>query len=600
MRRSIGLRYLWLFSLVIAACTGAQVKLLPGARQVVVEAPTVHVGDEWRYTGGAFVRVLGFEGAHTILVSNIEPSCQDCRYFSDKKGNVVQVRDVQGANGSPRFYGSVGIPLDFPLHVGKEWTYDLSRHTNRFRVKTYEEVSVKAGTFKAFRIAWHQSSDRWSGDVDLWWSPDVKGIVKRMVKSYVRSEWVRELELESYTLNSTGVARQHTGQSGTPRPEPLPVSVSPTPVPVAPPITVPSPSPHTALKPPATQRGNDLVQQPSRHASPPTPLAPRTNAYALVIGIDYAGRNDVSPLRYAAADAQKFYDLLTDPAVGGIPKEQVTLILNQQATRTEIVVALEKMLRHAADPAAHIYLYYSGHGAPLLGQGGSLEDGYLVPYDVRLDSPKTLEYTALKFSDVRREVEQTASQHVLVALDACFSGGGKSVVPRGGPKPLVGILPPSRLTVRGRGKVLLTSSAMHQVSWESDKLAGGLFTALLLKGLQGEADTNRNGWVEVHEVFDYLKREVPRAAAAEQKRGQEPELLGQGNFGITRNHQLLALTERHVAIALIKQAYDDGLITPAQLDRAIQELDLTPDRRSKPLTDFLSGALPARAFGQVY
>ncbi len=67
--------------LLLAACAEVQVKPIPGAANVVVEAPTYKVGDEWRYPGGYFVQVVGFEGDLVITVSNLDPFCRGCRYF---------------------------------------------------------------------------------------------------------------------------------------------------------------------------------------------------------------------------------------------------------------------------------------------------------------------------------------------------------------------------------------------------------------------------------------------------------------------------------------------------------------------------------------
>ena len=40
---------------------------------------------------------------------------------------------------------------------------------NVWKVEAFEEVKVKAGTFTAFRISWHQENRggyRWTGDVE--------------------------------------------------------------------------------------------------------------------------------------------------------------------------------------------------------------------------------------------------------------------------------------------------------------------------------------------------------------------------------------------------------------------------------------------------
>ena len=74
-----------------------------------------------------------------------------------------------------------------PLWVGKSWLasyqyydYDLGRSfTNvyyRWRVEAYEDITVPAGTFKAFRL---EGNTPYSSTT-LWYAPGVKLIVKRV------------------------------------------------------------------------------------------------------------------------------------------------------------------------------------------------------------------------------------------------------------------------------------------------------------------------------------------------------------------------------------------------------------------------------------
>ena len=196
--------------LVLAGCAGMETKTAPiaGAENIVVDAPTYKVGDEWRYTGGVFSQVIGFEGDLHITASNRDRFCQGCRYLLDRNGTVVKTLDAQG---NPTQSATQGLKfLDFPLRVGKTWSQDIDLrqtstgamrpYSNTWKVEAYEEITVKAGTFKAFRIGWHQENRGpygWSGDATFWWSPDVKAAVKSIAHT---SDWFRPWELESYTL----------------------------------------------------------------------------------------------------------------------------------------------------------------------------------------------------------------------------------------------------------------------------------------------------------------------------------------------------------------------------------------------------------------
>jgi hypothetical protein len=69
-----------------------------------------------------------------------------------------------------------------------------------YTVEAYEDVTVKAGTFKAFRV--RQSSNLGNEDVH-WWSPELKIFVKQSLKRNMRHPQglgTREMELVSHDI----------------------------------------------------------------------------------------------------------------------------------------------------------------------------------------------------------------------------------------------------------------------------------------------------------------------------------------------------------------------------------------------------------------
>lgn len=54
----------------------------------------------------------------------------------------------------------------------------------------------------------------------------------------------------------------------------------------------------------------------------------------------------------------------------------------------------------------------------------------------------------------------------------------------------------------------------------------GLLTYFFLTGLQGNGDTNKDGKIEVTELFEYLRPQVERTARREFNNEQTPQLLG--------------------------------------------------------------------------
>jgi hypothetical protein len=326
---------------------------------------------------------------------------------------------------------------------------------------------------------------------------------------------------------------------------------------------------------------------------PDSKLPPlRKDAYAVIIGIDYKDRQDIPNLQYASQDAIKVYDILTDQRYGGIPKENALLLLNEKATRNEMVAAFRKIKTWDG----YVYVYYSGHGAPKT-KGEKFVDAFLVPHDAIITDPEAMEDTAIKMSYLQELVDTSNAKGVMVALDACFSGGGKSIVPKGG-KPLVGMMTaPEIIKPKGTGKVIITSSATNQQSWEDEtEIKGGIFTHYLIDGLKGNA--SRDVWVNVNDIAGYIADNVPKTARRLKGIDQTPQITGRADFAVTRNWERARVMDIEIARNRLKDIFEKGLITAEQLSRALDELKT--QKRSKTLNAFLEGKIDEKRFGELY
>ena len=100
--------------------------------------------------------------------------------------------------------------FDFPLEIGKTWTknYRLTIHAKNQtipfqqtqKVEAYEDVTVMAGTFKAFKVT---SSNTLGNEDVYWYSPElgifVKQILTRTAKN-AAGPGVEETEIVSQTI----------------------------------------------------------------------------------------------------------------------------------------------------------------------------------------------------------------------------------------------------------------------------------------------------------------------------------------------------------------------------------------------------------------
>jgi hypothetical protein len=239
------------------------------------------------------------------------------------------------------------------------------------------------------------------------------------------------------------------------------------------------------------------------------PLPERNTSVAVIVGISNYRDSGIPKLPYAGRDAETFAKYLEN--VGGIRKENIKILSDDHATRSDIEDAIENWLPLHVTETSHVYFYYAGHGALDAANG----DQYLVPYEGSPDSPSTRMYAMKRLYE---KLGQLKAQNVTAFLDSCFSGGGRSIAMRGRPIVIEG-------TVSYSVSVLAAAGA-NQVSNDYDRTRHGLFTYFLLKGMRGEADTSKDGWVDLGELSVYVRDRVRSTAATELSREQSPVLNG--------------------------------------------------------------------------
>jgi len=252
-------------------------------------------------------------------------------------------------------------------------------------------------------------------------------------------------------------------------------------------------------------------------------LGMRRNVWAAVIGID--NYQNVRHLKYAAKDARSFYDHLVKNTQ--IPEENITLLVNQEATLMRLRSILGTHLKRKAGKEDMVIIYFAGHGASekdaMSPDGDGLEK-YLLPYDA---NPNDLYASALPMSEVSRVFNRIRSERLIFLGDACYSGasGGRTIS-------LAGIR--SNISdafldriARGKGRVILTASGPNEVSVEDDGLKHGVFTYFLLEGLRGMADMDRDGVITVDEIYGYVSKKVPQATGQEQHPVKKGTVEGQ-------------------------------------------------------------------------
>ena len=227
--------------------------------------------------------------------------------------------------------------------------------------------------------------------------------------------------------------------------------------------------------------------------------------YALIIGISRYKNNakGIPNLEYADADARSIYEFLQRPAGGGFARENMLLLLNEEASTGKIREALSSFIARAS-ASDLLLIFLASHGAP---DQFAPQNLYVITYDTNvLDMPQT----ALPMLELGRYINQNVKSKRLVLLfDACHSAGLAVEGVRNLANNLANLYLES-LLYHEKGRAIITSSDVNETSRESQKWGNGhgVFTYYLLEGLKGTADTNGDHLVSVGEVFRYVRQKV--------------------------------------------------------------------------------------------
>jgi uncharacterized caspase-like protein len=243
-----------------------------------------------------------------------------------------------------------------------------------------------------------------------------------------------------------------------------------------------------------------------------TPDHAAADKFAVVVGIahyaDTAG--GITSLQFADRDARDFRDFLLSPDGGSFPRDNVHLLINEDATAQNVRSALFTFLTKA-QPQDEVVLYVAGHGAPDPNDPRNL---YLLTYDTKLDDMGGTAFPMWQLQDVFTRVLK--AKRVVTFADTCHSYGFSGE--RRGKKSNNLVNQYVAKAANDSDRAVITASDISQLSYESDKWGGGhgVFTFFLLKGLHGEADLNKDGTVTAGELFSYIHDNVDKATEGNQ------------------------------------------------------------------------------------
>jgi uncharacterized caspase-like protein/Flp pilus assembly protein TadD len=246
------------------------------------------------------------------------------------------------------------------------------------------------------------------------------------------------------------------------------------------------------------------------------PLPDKRSRWAVVVGVSsYKHAPPTAQLRYAHRDAEEFARFLRSSEGGAIAADHVRLLTDQSATLAGVRAALHTWLPRSAGPNDVVYLFFAGHAVV-----AERNEGYFVAHD---SDPQNLHATGLSFREVNDMLSSKLRAGTVVLLaDACHAGGIGWTSDPTAPSQAQGAL--EALGAKDRAFLKLLASRPSERSFEDERWGGGhgVFTFSVLAALRGAAERERDGFIRVSELIEYVSRVVPEQTGAK----QNPRIAG--------------------------------------------------------------------------
>ena len=248
---------------------------------------------------------------------------------------------------------------------------------------------------------------------------------------------------------------------------------------------------------------------------------PRGDKYALLIGVRHYDPNELRDLPYAEADMTGLADVLKKAGY-----TRVVLLTQTAGADTPRLFPMAANIRTSlkgvlADLSADdtVLVAFAGHGVQFAGE----DNNYFCPMDAKLADKKTL----ISLSEVYKELESSPAGTRLLLADCCRNDPRSEDARAADRVKLESVTRPQRALPPG-GVAAFFSCSAGEKAFERAELGHGVFFHFVIKGLQGEADLDGDGQVDLGELAQYTTKKVRnfvKDAYGDEVR-QQPEMIG--------------------------------------------------------------------------
>ena len=247
-------------------------------------------------------------------------------------------------------------------------------------------------------------------------------------------------------------------------------------------------------------------------------LPQQTGLLVLSMGVSNYQSSQVNDLPSPADDARDFASLMQKKY--NVPSSNVRLLVDSQASKAGIVAGLNWLVSQA-NSSKDVLVFFSGHGGQLKDENGDEDDGMdevLCPYDFSMQDKV---HTALLDDEIAVFIQTLTSKahSVTFIFDSCFSGSAQKALPTGvsdgdaerkgfGLGTMESGSKAMDINVSSNFAFLAASKGNETARDFHSHFGHSLYTYFLLKGLDGAADSNKDGQIGTSEIHNYIYKEI--------------------------------------------------------------------------------------------
>jgi hypothetical protein len=207
------------------------------------------------------------------------------------------------------------------------------------------------------------------------------------------------------------------------------------------------------------------------------------NRYAILVGID---DYDTIPLNYCCSDAMAMKKMLVEKCM--FNEKNIELIIsNKENSQTELIgkyhQAINNINKNFCKDKDSVLFFFAGHG---------LQDGK--------DSSVKFHDESYKIVDIFKELSSLEPKMQSYIIDACHSGG--KVLTRS-----CNFNADDYIESAG-GTFILYACKQNQIAGEDSDLQHGLLTNMLLEAVDDETLYDKDGFLSLSRISDYVSKTV--------------------------------------------------------------------------------------------